>query len=40
MKVIKRNGDLVDYDLEKISIAISVAFEELGSVFEDAKMLD
>ena len=40
MKVIKRNGDLVDYDLEKISIAISGAFEELGSVFEDAKMLD
>lgn len=40
MKVIKRNGDLVDYDLEKISIAISGAFEELGSVFKDAKMLD
>jgi ribonucleoside-triphosphate reductase len=39
MIVIKRNGEKVDYDLEKISIAIAAAFEELGEVFEDDDVL-
>lgn len=39
MKVIKRDGSLVDFDIEKISIAISAAFEELEEVFEDSYIL-
>ena len=40
MKVIKRNGQLVEYDLEKISIAIDSAFEDLGEVFESDTVLN
>ena len=40
MKVIKRDGSAVQYDLEKISIAISGAFEELNKEFSDAVVLD
>lgn len=39
MNVIKRDGTFVEYDLEKISIAISGAFEELGREFNDAILL-
>lgn len=39
MQVIKRDGSLVQYDLEKISIAISGAFEELNKEFSDAVVL-
>lgn len=38
-KVIKRDGTIVDYDLEKIAIAISGAFDETDSVFDDINML-
>ena len=38
-KVIKRDGAIVDYDLEKIAIAISGAFDETDSVFDDINML-
>ena len=40
MEVIKRNGDVVPYDLEKISIAISGAFQDLNEEFEDLDVLD
>lgn len=40
MQVIKRDGSLVQYDLEKISIAISGAFEELNKEFSDAVVLN
>lgn len=40
MIVIKRNGVPVDYDLEKISVAIEGAFEDLGHTFESAVTLD
>ena len=40
MKVIKRNGQSVEYDLEKISIAIDSAFEDLGEVFESDTVLN
>lgn len=40
MKVIKRDKNLVDYDLEKISIAIAGAFEEYNREFDDIKLLD
>lgn len=40
IKVIKRNGSLANYDLEKISIAISGAFDEVGTVFDDIDVLD
>ena len=40
MKVIKRDKSLVDYDLEKISIAIAGAFEEYNREFDDIKLLD
>ena len=40
MEVIKRNGDIVPYDLEKISIAISGAFQDLNEEFEDLDVLD
>lgn len=40
MKVIKRNGKKVDYDLEKISIAVDCAFEDLGRVFESDTVLN
>lgn len=40
MLVKKRNGSLVPYDLEKISIAISGAFLELGKDFENIFVLD
>ena len=40
IQVIKRDGSLAKYDLEKISIAISGAFEELGETFDDSDVLD
>ena len=40
MQVIKRDGSRVEYDLEKISIAISGAFEELNSEFSDVVVLN
>ena len=40
MIVIKRNGAPVDYDLEKISVAIEGAFEDLGHTFESAITLN
>lgn len=40
MQVIKRDGSCVNYDLEKISIAISGAFEELNEEFSDAVVLN
>lgn len=40
MEVRKRNGEIVPYDLEKISIAISGAFKELGLEFDDNTVLD
>lgn len=40
MIVIKRDGTPVEYDLEKISIAISGAFEELNEEFNDSVLLD
>ena len=40
MIVIKRDGTPVDYNLEKISVAIEGAFEDLGHVFESAITLD
>lgn len=40
MEVKKRDGTIVPYDLEKISIAISGAFEELDKEFDDALVLD
>ena len=40
MIVIKRDGSQVDYDLEKISIAISGAFEDLGKEFNDVVLLN
>lgn len=40
MKVIKRNGESADYDIEKISIAVEGAFEELGEIFESAVTLN
>ena len=39
-KVMKRNGDIVEYNLEKISIAIAGAFEDLGREFDDTFVLD
>ena len=38
--VIKRDGSEVDYDLERISIAIAGAFEDLGREFEDVNVLN
>lgn len=40
MIVIKRNGEKVEYDLEKISIAIAGAFNDLKEEFDDEKILD
>ena len=40
MIVIKRDGTFVDYNLEKISVAIEGAFEDLGHVFESAITLN
>lgn len=40
MNIVKRDGTIVPYDLEKISIAISGAFEEIGQTFEDIRVLD
>lgn len=40
MEVIKRDGSIVPYDLEKISIAISGAFLEQGKEFDDIDLLD
>lgn len=39
-KVKKRNGFIAPYDLEKISIAISGAFQDLGKEFEDIAVLN
>ena len=39
-KVIKRDGAIVDYDLEKIAIAISGAFDEIDTIFNATKVLD
>ena len=41
IKVIKRDGSIVDFDLEKISIAIAGAFDEVGKQeFADVKVLN
>jgi len=40
IKVVKRDGTKVKYNLEKISIAISGAFNELGKEFDDSIVLD
>jgi len=40
IKVVKRDGTKVKYNLEKISIAISGAFTELGKEFDDAVVLN
>lgn len=40
MKVIKRNGSVVPYQTEKISIAISGAFNELGKEFYDEAVIE
>ena len=40
MIVIKRDGLAVDYDLEKISVAIEGAFEDLGHTFESSITLN
>ena len=40
IKVIKRDGTKVKYNLEKISIAISGAFNELDKEFDDSVVLD
>jgi ribonucleoside-triphosphate reductase (formate) len=39
-KVTKRNGEKVDYNLEKISIAIAGAFQDLGMEFDDYELLN
>lgn len=39
-KVKKRDGTLVDYDIEKISAAIAGAFEELDKEFDDVRVLN
>ena len=38
--VLKRDGSEVDYDLERISIAIAGAFEDLNKEFEDINVLN
>lgn len=40
MQVRKRNGQIVPYDLEKISIAISGAFQDFDEEFEDINVLN
>lgn len=40
IEVKKRNGSIVPYDLEKISIAISGAFEEFNEEFDDIEVLN
>ena len=40
MIVVKRDGDFVEYDLEKISMAIAGAFQELGEEFDDDQVLE
>lgn len=40
MKVIKRDGSIVPYQTEKISIAISGAFNELGKEFYDDAVIE
>lgn len=40
MKVIKRDGTIVPYDLEKISIAISGAFLDFDEEFDDISILN
>ena len=40
MKVIKRDGAIVPYDLEKISIAISGAFLDFDEEFDDISVLN
>ena len=40
IKVIKRNGTQVEYNLEKISIAIAGAFSDFDKEFDDAYVLD
>lgn len=40
MKIQKRDGTLVDYDINKISIALSGAFEQLGREFDDEQVLE
>lgn len=40
MDVIKRNGQKAPYDLEKISIAISGAFEDFNEEFDDIELLN
>ena len=40
MEVRKRNGDIVPFDLEKIAIAISGAFEDFDEEFYDPALLN
>ena len=40
MQVKKRNGEIVPYDLEKISIAISGAFQDFDEEFDDINVLN
>lgn len=40
MKVVKRDGTIVPYDLEKISIAISGAFQDFDEEFDDISVLN
>lgn len=40
MKVKKRNGDVVEYDIEKIACAVAGPFQEKGEDFEDVALLD
>ena len=40
MIVVKRDGSEVDYDLERISIAIAGAFEDLNKEFDDVSVLN
>lgn len=40
MQIKKRNGEIVPYDLEKISIAISGAFQDFDEEFDDINVLN
>ena len=40
MKIVKRNGQLVNYDLEKIAAAIAGAFEDADEDFIEEEILD
>lgn len=38
--VVKRDNSEVNYDLERISVAIAGAFEDLNKEFDDISVLD